>query len=94
VVIGAELALICALALQSSPTVTVVTDWPVQEVRVMKVEEAERLLATTSDPKLRASLILALGTRITAPEPHGLTAREFERARWRRLPLQRLVLNR
>lgn len=69
--------------------IAVVQGWPEQTVTMMTVAEAERKLATSTDPGLRAALVMALGTR---PGNSAVvcvdTLSHCEVTRWYRLPAQ------
>jgi hypothetical protein len=78
--VGLALALIV-----TEPTVDVVLT-PDQPIVTMSVAEAERVRLTTTDPKLRAALVWALGTRPTQSVTK-LESWDRERERWQRQPV-------
>lgn len=76
------------ILLQSPQTVAVVLD---TGTRIMTVTEAEQLDQTTRDPKVKAALVIALGTipqvRLDEQMLDERPARR-EQLRWMRAPVQ------
>jgi hypothetical protein len=82
----AEAVLLIALQSQPAPEPTVpVILHPDLPIFVMTVRHAERRLATETDPKWRAALVWALGTRPTQSVTK-LESWDRERERWQRQP--------
>jgi len=83
------IGLILAVALSQTPAPDPVLPVTLSSgLALMKQSQAERLLKTTDDAKLKAAIEIALITQPTRVVEVQLPYSDFHRERWQRQPLQ------